>query len=106
MLFSFARTVNIRLWGAYFALFSNYTCKFQTKDQIGTFTYFPTVGMQPAAGGFGALNVYQRPQIPTPYPNPDSDLTLLIGDRCKAIHKVSYSPSESFSSKRLEDGCL
>jgi len=33
-----------------------------------------------AAGGFGALNVYQRPAIPVPYPPPAGDFTLLVGD--------------------------
>jgi len=31
-------------------------------------------------GGFGALNVYQRPAIPVPYPPPAGDFTLLVGD--------------------------
>jgi hypothetical protein len=36
------------------------------KDQIGTFTYFPSLALHRAAGGFSALNVYQRPAIPAP----------------------------------------
>ncbi|KAK1362542.1 hypothetical protein POM88_047016 [Heracleum sosnowskyi] len=46
---------------------SNYTYKFQTKDQIGGYTYFPSTLMHKAAGGFGALNIYARPRIPVPY---------------------------------------
>lgn len=68
---------------------SNYTYKFQTKDQIGTYTYFPSTKMHRAAGGFGGLNVYRRSVIPIPYPNPDGDFTLLIGDWYKTSHKVS-----------------
>uniref|UniRef100_A0A0E0LGF6 L-ascorbate oxidase n=1 Tax=Oryza punctata TaxID=4537 RepID=A0A0E0LGF6_ORYPU len=66
---------------------ANYTYKFQAKDQIGTFVYFPSVSMHRAAGGFGALNVYQRPAIPVPYPPPAGDFTLLVGDWYKAGHK-------------------
>ncbi|KAJ3696164.1 hypothetical protein LUZ60_001541 [Juncus effusus] len=85
---------------------SNYTYKFQTKDQIGTFTYFPTVGMQRASGGFGALNVYQRPQIPVPYPKPDGDFTLLIGDWYKASHKVLKQRLDMGRSLLFPDGLL
>ncbi|KAL5199160.1 hypothetical protein ABZP36_002672 [Zizania latifolia] len=66
---------------------ANYTYKFQAKDQIGTFTYFPSVALHRAAGGFGAFNVYQRPAIPVPYPPPAGDFTLLVGDWYSAGHK-------------------
>ncbi|VFQ75280.1 unnamed protein product [Cuscuta campestris] len=59
---------------------SNYTYVFQTKDQIGSYTYFPSTGMQKAYGGFGAININQRSVIAVPYPKPDADYTLLIGD--------------------------
>ena len=59
---------------------TNYTYRLQAKDQIGTFTYFPSLALHRAAGGFGALNVYQRPRIPVPYPPPAGDFTLLVGD--------------------------
>uniref|UniRef100_A0A804Q4S1 L-ascorbate oxidase n=1 Tax=Zea mays TaxID=4577 RepID=A0A804Q4S1_MAIZE len=59
---------------------ANYTYRFQAKDQIGTFFYFPSLALHRAAGGFGALNVYQRPAIPVPYPPPAGDFTLLVGD--------------------------
>lgn len=40
---------------------ANYTYKFQTKGQIGTFTYFPFV-----AANFGALNAqYEKPDQTT-----------------------------------------
>ncbi|TKW30167.1 hypothetical protein SEVIR_2G017100v4 [Setaria viridis] len=66
---------------------ANYTYKFQAKDQIGTFFYFPSLALHRAAGGFGALNVYQRPAIPVPYPPPAGDFTLLVGDWYAAGHK-------------------
>ncbi|RWW74235.1 hypothetical protein BHE74_00017834 [Ensete ventricosum] len=65
----------------------NFTYKFQTKDQIGSFTYFPSTGMQRAAGGFGAFNVYSRPRIPVPYAPPAGDFSLLVGDWYKTSHK-------------------
>jgi len=68
---------------------ANYTYKFQAKDQIGTYTYFPSTSLHKAAGGFGGLNVYHRSVIPVPYPYPDGDFTLLIGDWYKTNHKVS-----------------
>ncbi|XP_072958625.1 L-ascorbate oxidase homolog [Typha angustifolia] len=85
---------------------SNYTYKFQTKDQIGTFTYFPSVGMQRAAGGYGALNVYQRPQIPVPYAKPDGDFTMLVGDWYKASHKALQRTLDSGSSLSFPDGLI
>ncbi|KAH1250552.1 L-ascorbate oxidase [Glycine max] len=69
---------------------SNYTYKFQAKDQIGTYTYFPSTQLHKAAGGFRALNVYHRSVIPIPYPNPDGDFTLLVGDWYKTNHKNLY----------------
>ncbi|GAA0173447.1 oxidase [Lithospermum erythrorhizon] len=68
----------------------NYTYKFQTKDQIGSYTYFPSTGMHRAAGGFGALNVYARSVIPVPYAKPAGDFSLLVGDWYAAGHKVVF----------------
>ncbi|KAK1392811.1 hypothetical protein POM88_011867 [Heracleum sosnowskyi] len=67
---------------------SNYTYKFQTKDQIGGYTYFPSTLMHKAAGGFGALNIYARPRIPVPYSLPAGDFSLLIGDWRTSSHKI------------------
>lgn len=68
---------------------SKYTYKFQTKDQIGSYTYFPSTLLHKDAGGYGGLNVYERPRIPIPFPNPDGDFTLVVGDWYKTNHKVS-----------------
>ncbi|MED6218548.1 hypothetical protein PIB30_027622 [Stylosanthes scabra] len=67
---------------------SNWTYKFQLKDQIGTYTYFPSTKLHRAAGGFGALNIAQRSVIDIPYPAPDAEFTLLVGDWYKTNHKV------------------
>uniref|UniRef100_A0A2N9FYN9 L-ascorbate oxidase n=1 Tax=Fagus sylvatica TaxID=28930 RepID=A0A2N9FYN9_FAGSY len=85
---------------------SNYTYKFQAKDQIGTFTYFPSTLLHKAAGGFGGLNVYERPRIPIPFPNPDGDFTLLVGDWFKTNHKTLQQSLDSGKSLPFPDGVL
>ncbi|GER30843.1 SKU5-like protein [Striga asiatica] len=65
----------------------NYTYKFQMKDQIGSYSYFPSTLMHRAAGGFGALNIYARKVIPVPYAPPAADYSLLVGDWRKTSHK-------------------
>ncbi|CAN1238521.1 Monocopper oxidase-like protein SKU5 [Linum grandiflorum] len=59
---------------------SNWTYQFQTKDQIGTFFYFPSINFQKAAGGFGAIRVNNRVVIAVPFDRPDNEFDLLIGD--------------------------
>lgn len=44
--------------------------------------------MHRAAGGFGTLNVWQRSVISIPYPKPDGDFSLLIGDWYRRSHRV------------------
>ncbi|KAF5451358.1 hypothetical protein F2P56_026471 [Juglans regia] len=85
---------------------SNYTYKFQTKDQIGSYTYFPSTLLHKAAGGFGGLNVYERPRIPIPFPNPDGDFTLLVGDWFKTNHKTLQQSLDSGKSLPFPDGVL
>ncbi|CAA7389698.1 unnamed protein product [Spirodela intermedia] len=58
----------------------NYTYHFQVKDQIGSFFYFPSLGLHKAAGGFGGLRVNSRLLIPVPFDPPADDFTVLIGD--------------------------
>ncbi|KAG8081325.1 hypothetical protein GUJ93_ZPchr0007g5448 [Zizania palustris] len=85
---------------------ANYTYKFQAKDQIGTFTYFPSVAMHRAAGGFGAFNVYQRPAIPIPYPPPAGDFTLLVGDWYSAGHKQLRQTLDAGGALPIPDALL
>ncbi|KAJ9669971.1 hypothetical protein PVL29_026504 [Vitis rotundifolia] len=85
---------------------SNYTYKFQTKDQIGTFTYFPSTLFHKAAGGFGAINVYERPRIPIPFPDPAGDFTLLVGDWYKTSHKTLQQTLDSGKPLPFSDGVL
>ncbi|CAK9166433.1 unnamed protein product [Ilex paraguariensis] len=85
---------------------SNFTYKFQTKDQIGSYTYFPSTLMHKAAGGFGALNVYARSVIPVPYPLPAGDFSLLIGDWHNTSHKALQQLLDSGKSLPFPNGFL
>ncbi|WOL16343.1 hypothetical protein Cni_G25130 [Canna indica] len=67
---------------------ANFTYKFQVKDQIGSFFYFPSIGMQRAAGGYGGLQVHSRLLIPVPYDEPADEYSVLIGDWYTKSHKV------------------
>ncbi|KAL6128450.1 hypothetical protein ACLB2K_071805 [Fragaria x ananassa] len=59
---------------------TNWTYVFQTKDQIGSFFYFPSINFHKAAGGFGAIRVINRNVIAVPFPAPEAEYDLLIGD--------------------------
>ncbi|KAK4488357.1 hypothetical protein RD792_004116 [Penstemon davidsonii] len=85
---------------------SNFTYKFQTKDQIGSYTYFPSTLMHRAAGGFGALNIYARSVIPVPYAKPAGDFSLLIGDWYKTGHKALQQILDSGKTLPFPDGIL
>ncbi|KAF5948026.1 hypothetical protein HYC85_013983 [Camellia sinensis] len=58
----------------------NWTYVFQTKDQIGTFFYFPSLNFHKAGGGFGPIRVNNRAVIAVPFPKPEAEFDLLIGD--------------------------
>ncbi|XP_027338213.1 L-ascorbate oxidase homolog [Abrus precatorius] len=66
----------------------NFTYVLQVKDQIGSFFYFPSPGMQKAAGGFGRIRIRTRPQIPVPFPPPAGDFSILAGDWFKTNHRT------------------
>ncbi|KAH7654176.1 L-ascorbate oxidase protein [Dioscorea alata] len=66
---------------------TNYTYHFQVKDQIGSFFYFPSLGLHKASGGFGGLRINSRLLIPVPFDSPADDYTVLIGDWYKRNHK-------------------
>ncbi|PIA56107.1 hypothetical protein AQUCO_00700456v1 [Aquilegia coerulea] len=85
---------------------SNFTYHMQMKDQIGTYTYFPSTLMHKAAGGFGGLNIYQRPMIPSPFDHPAADYTLLIGDWYKTNHKVLQQTLDSGTTISFPHGIL
>ncbi|KAL2468236.1 SKU5 similar 18 [Forsythia ovata] len=58
----------------------NWTYSFQMKDQIGSYFYFPSLLFQKAAGGYGAIRVNNPDILPLPFPRPDYEYDILIGD--------------------------
>ncbi|XP_030468612.1 L-ascorbate oxidase homolog [Syzygium oleosum] len=85
---------------------TSWTYKFQLKDQIGTFMYFPSTALHRAAGGFGALNIAQRIVIPIPYPTPFGEFTLLVGDWYKSDHKALQQSLDAGNPLPVADGIL
>ncbi|ESW16237.1 hypothetical protein PHAVU_007G140000 [Phaseolus vulgaris] len=65
----------------------NWTYDFQAKDQIGTFSYFPSINFLKAGGGFGPIRVNNRPVISVPFPKPETEFDLLIGDWYSTSYK-------------------
>ncbi|WOL16196.1 L-ascorbate oxidase [Canna indica] len=66
----------------------NFTYKFQVKDQIGSFYYFPSLRMHKAAGGYGGLRIHSRLLIPVPFDPPADDYTVMVGDWYNKDHAV------------------
>ncbi|KAA0034689.1 monocopper oxidase-like protein SKU5 [Cucumis melo var. makuwa] len=81
---------------------TNWTFAFQTKDQIGSFFYFPSINFQKAAGGFGPIRINNRNVIAVPFPKPEDEFDLLIGDWSFDNYKVTRSlmtnPTIAFDS--------
>ncbi|KAG0467454.1 hypothetical protein HPP92_019034 [Vanilla planifolia] len=65
----------------------NFTYKWQPKDQIGSFYYFPSLGMHKAAGGYGPIRVHSRALIPVPFDPPADEFDILISDWYGRSHK-------------------
>ncbi|XP_057954147.1 L-ascorbate oxidase homolog [Malania oleifera] len=84
----------------------NYTYHFQVKDQIGSYFYFPSTSMHRAAGAFGGLRVNSRLLIPVPFPDPEDDYTVLIGDWYTKSHTVLKKFLDSGRSLGRPDGVL
>ncbi|KAL6606411.1 hypothetical protein ACP70R_042064 [Stipagrostis hirtigluma subsp. patula] len=84
----------------------NWTYNFQVKDQIGSFFYFPPLGMQRAAGGFGGITVNNRAVISVPFDTPDGDITLFIGDWYKKNHTALRKMLDDGKELGMPDGVL
>ncbi|XP_047964606.1 monocopper oxidase-like protein SKU5 [Salvia hispanica] len=84
----------------------NWTYQFQVKDQIGSFFYFPSLGLQRAAGGFGGIIVNNRDVIPVPFGTPDGDITLFISDWYKKSHKGLRNDLDGGKSLGAPDGIV
>ncbi|KAL1294992.1 hypothetical protein HN51_055829 [Arachis hypogaea] len=65
----------------------NWTYVFAIKDQIGTFSYFPSINFLKAAGGFGPIRVNNLPFISVPFPKAEAEFDLLIGDWYNSSYK-------------------
>ncbi|KAJ4965288.1 hypothetical protein NE237_017137 [Protea cynaroides] len=85
---------------------SNFTYQFQTKDQIGSYMYYPSTLLHKAAGGFGGLTVYDRSVITFPYDLPAGDFTLIIGDWYKTSHKELQQTLDSGKTLPFPDAIL
>nr|XP_043618254.1 L-ascorbate oxidase homolog [Erigeron canadensis] len=85
---------------------TQWTYHMQVKDQIGTFSYFPSIGMQRAVGGFGALNIQARPVIFIPYLKPVAEFTVLVSDWWKSDHKALRAILDSGKSLPKPNGLL
>ncbi|KAL8480895.1 hypothetical protein ACS0TY_027422 [Phlomoides rotata] len=83
---------------------ANYTYRFQVKDQIGSYIYFPTTGLHRASGGMGMLKVHSRPLIPVPFDNPADEYSLLLGDWYNDGHKTLKRLLDSGRSIVRPDG--
>ncbi|XP_004502172.1 L-ascorbate oxidase homolog [Cicer arietinum] len=85
---------------------TNYTYHFQVKDQIGSYFYYPTTGLQRAAGGFGGLRIFSRLLIPVPYPDPEDEYWVIIGDWYNKGHKTLKMMLDSGRSIGRPDGVI
>ncbi|XP_042487304.1 L-ascorbate oxidase homolog [Macadamia integrifolia] len=85
---------------------TNFTYRFQVKDQIGSYFYYPTMALHRAAGGFGGLRVNSRLLIPVPYLDPEDDYTVLIGDWYTKSHTALRKVLDSGRSIGKPNGVL
>eukprot|EP00250_Pteridium_aquilinum_P010544 c19465_g1_i1 orf=619-2400(+) len=84
----------------------NWTYNFQVKDQIGSFSYFPSLSLQRASGGYGGLTITNRAVIAVPFLLPDGDITIMIGDWYNAGHKALRAKLDKGLSLGMPDGVL
>lgn len=75
---------------------TNYTYHFQVKDQIGSYYYYPSMALHKAAGGYGSIRIHSRALIPIPFPDPEAEFSVMIGDW--------YTKSHSALKKHLDSG--
>ncbi|KAE8677190.1 L-ascorbate oxidase-like protein [Hibiscus syriacus] len=88
------------------ALGTNFTYKFQVKDQIGNYVYYPSMGMHRETGAFGGLRIHSRVLIPVHYDEPANDYTVLIGDWYTKSHKELWGFLDSGRPLGRPDGVL
>ncbi|KAM1015957.1 hypothetical protein ACFX13_046443 [Malus domestica] len=84
----------------------NFTYVLQVKDQIGSYFYFPSLGLHKAAGGFGGIKIDSRPRIPVPFPPPAGDFTILAGDWFSKNHTDLKAILDGGNNLPIPDGLL
>ncbi|QCD95427.1 L-ascorbate oxidase [Vigna unguiculata] len=84
----------------------NWTYQFQVKDQIGSFFYFPSLNFQRASGGFGPFVINNREIIPIPFPQPDKDIFIIIGDWYTQNHTALRATLDGGKGLGIPDGVL
>ncbi|PIN20405.1 Multicopper oxidase [Handroanthus impetiginosus] len=84
----------------------NYTYRFQVKDQIGTYFYYPTTSTHRAAGGYGLLAVHSRDLIPVPFDLPEDDYAVFVGDWYTKSHDMLRKFLDSGRSLARPDGVI
>ncbi|KAJ7961685.1 Monocopper oxidase-like protein SKU5 [Quillaja saponaria] len=84
----------------------NWTYQFQVKDQIGSFFYFPSLGFQRTAGGYGGIIINNRDVIPLPFGLPDGDITIFLTDWYTRSHKELRKDVENGIDLGIPDGIL
>ncbi|KAL7147566.1 hypothetical protein ABFS83_06G116100 [Erythranthe nasuta] len=84
----------------------NWTYQFQVKDQIGSFFYYPSLGMQRSSGGFGPFIVNNRDIIPIPFNTPDGDIVIMIGDWYTRNHTALRNALDGGKELGMPDGVL
>lgn len=84
----------------------NFTYFFQAKDQIGSYFYFPSTGFLKAGGGYGGFKIDNRSIIPLPYPTPDGEAFVLIGDWYNANHTDLQAKLDAGGALGAPDGIL
>ncbi|XP_038704166.1 L-ascorbate oxidase homolog [Tripterygium wilfordii] len=84
----------------------NFTYVLQVKDQIGSYFYFPSLGMHKAAGGFGGFKIASRSVIPVPFAPPAGEFTILAGDWFTKNHTDLKAILDSGTDLPFPDGLL
>ncbi|XP_077225124.1 monocopper oxidase-like protein SKU5 isoform X1 [Tasmannia lanceolata] len=84
----------------------NWTYKFQVKDQIGSFFYFPSINFQKAAGGYAGIIINNREVIPVPFGTPDGDITIFISDWYSKTYKDLSNDLQNGNDLGVPDGVL
>ncbi|KAG5375252.1 hypothetical protein IGI04_039848 [Brassica rapa subsp. trilocularis] len=85
---------------------ASFLSRFQVKDQIRSFFYFPSLHFQRASGGFGPIVINNRDLIPILFSKSDGDISFMIGDWYTHNHTALRSVLDSSEELGMPDGVL